>query len=114
MSQSFGGNKAMSPKCRYVAVLAVISVILPLPGGIANLCGAPEHVLIGSAVIPMLVMAPQMLIGTPISVILIGDAVASQEWKEAGLLALSLFFPLAVFFAIELLNKPGFDAAISV
>ena len=93
---------------------AVIAVVLPLPGGIANLCGAPDHVLIGSAVIPMLVMAPQMLIGTPISLILIGDAVGSKEWKEAGLLALSLFFPLAVFFALELLNKPGFRAAMSV
>jgi hypothetical protein len=104
----------MSPKCRFVALLAVISVLLPLPGGIANLCGAPGRVLIGLAAIPMLVMALQMLIGTPISLILIGDAVGSKKWKEAGLLALSLFFPLAVFCAIQVVNKPGFDATMSV
>lgn len=104
----------MSYKYKYIMVLAIISALIPLPGAIANLCGASLDVLIPLATIPLLVSTLVLFISTPISLCSIFYAVITKQWKVAALLTVSLCFPLATFFAINVVNKPGFDAAMSV
>ncbi len=92
----------------------MISVGLLLPGAIAHLWRAPEGVLHLLAVVPMLASAAMFVIATPITVWLAIGTVQSKDWKGAGLLGVSLGFPLAIFYGISLTNRPGFDCCMSV
>ncbi len=104
----------MHQKHRYVVVLALISVALLLPGAIAHLWRASESVLHLLALIPMLASLAMFLIATPVTLYLTITALLAKEWKRAGLLVASLCLPLAIFYGINVTNRPGFDCCMSV
>jgi len=112
--QKFFVSKPASYKSKYVVVLAIVSALLALPGGVANFCGLPDNVLLLMASIPLLILALMAVVCTPISLCMIFHAVVLKQWREVGFLMVSLFFPIAAFIAISLTNEPGFQGVMSV
>ena len=101
----------MNCKRTYVLVSAVISVVAPLPGAVANCLGASINELIFLAVIPVLLMG---VVCIPMSLCMFVHALYFGQWKEAALLTMSLFFPFVTFLVVQAVNGPGFDGMMSV
>ena len=94
-------------------IVIASSFLIILSAMIARINGCSVSVLALLAAIQLLITLG-LFLTMPLSLVQIVRAVRLKEWKKARQQALSLMLPVFTWCLVALINKPGYDAVMSV
>jgi hypothetical protein len=94
---------------RYVIGLLIAAAVIIVPAGLAQLAGAPVEILAKVAVLQLLASIA-FFITSLVSLKFCVTSLVQKKWKQAGVLALAILLPIAVWHLVSLTNQPGWNA----
>ena len=98
---------------RSPTIVVALSGVIILSATIARITDCPISVLALLAAIQLLITIG-LFLTMPLSLVQIVRCVRLKKWKKARQQALSLMMPVLTWYLVAIINKPGYDAVMSV